>query len=50
MLGSGWAWLPVLVWLAGFARPAQAFVLFPACIGVGVLLLVHVADLVREER
>lgn len=37
----GWAWLllPAAVWAAARRWPATAFVLFPAAIGIGVLLL-----------
>jgi hypothetical protein len=41
LLILGWAWLllPVSVWAGARRWPATAFVLFPAAIGVGVLLL-----------
>lgn len=43
----GWAWLvlPALVWLMGLRWRPLAFVLFPASIGVGALLLLYAAHL-----
>lgn len=42
-----WAWvvLPAAVYLLGFVWRALAYVLFPAAIGVGVLLLLYAAHL-----
>ena len=46
-LGCAWFLLPASVWLLGWVARPLAFVLFPASIGVGVLLLLYAAQLHR---
>lgn len=46
-LGCAWLLLPSAVWLLGWVARPLAFVLFPASIGVGVLLLLYAAQLRR---
>jgi Predicted exporters of the RND superfamily len=45
LLGAGWLILPALVWIGGFQWRAAAYVLFPASIGIGVLLHQYAAHL-----
>jgi hypothetical protein len=45
LLGLAWLILPAVVFLMGYIWPAPAFVLFPASIGVGVLLWLYATNL-----
>lgn len=46
-LGSAWLLLPVVVVLVGYIWPAPAFVLFPASLGVGILLWLYAGKVRR---
>jgi hypothetical protein len=49
LLGLAWVILPAVVFLMGYVWPAPAFVLFPASIGVGVLLWLYATNLRQPE-
>jgi hypothetical protein len=49
LLGLAWVILPAVVFLMGYVWPAPAFVLFPASIGVGVLLWLYATNLRQLE-
>jgi hypothetical protein len=49
LLGLAWLILPAAVFLMGYVWPAPAFVLFPASIGMGVLLWLYATNLRQPE-
>lgn len=48
-MSAAWLVLPGLVWLLGYVLRETAFILFPASIGIGVLLMQYAAHLRLDE-